>query len=254
MKAKILRIVQISVIAVVFTTIGYVSYTLFHYATTSPRFEVKQLTVSGINNVAENEVLAYAELDSGTNVFAADLEEIRNRVEQIRWVRHALVQRVLPDQIIIRVIEREPIGLSRLRGEIYQFDADATLLDPDAAHAGGFPVLDGLRADDAEGNLTKVGIYQRVVEEVGETELSEVHITDSGEVSVVSASDPVTVSLGTDDFRTRWIKYLQLKPQIHQQYPDAVRVDLRFRNQVIVRMANDDDGEQVIWDAEKKTL
>ena len=33
------------------------------------------------------------------------------------------VQRVLPDKIIIKVVEREPIGLARIRGEIYQFDA-----------------------------------------------------------------------------------------------------------------------------------
>ena len=256
MKAKILRFVQILFIVSVFGALGYASYALVHYAKTAPRFEVKQLSVSGLKHVQENEVLAHAGFEIGTNVFSVDLDELRSRVEQIQWVRHALVQRVLPDQIIIKIIEREPIGLGRIHGETFQFDVDGALLDPDPLTIASFPVLDGLQADDAKGNLVKVDIYRRVLEELGQTELSEVHISDSGEVSVVSSGDPLTVSLGTVDFRTRWIKYLQLRSQIQQQYPGAVRVDLRFKNQVIVRMTNDDaDGsEQVIWGAEKKTL
>ena len=39
-------------------------------------------------------------------------------------MRYAIVQRVLPDEIIIKVVEREPIGLARIDGEIYQFDVD----------------------------------------------------------------------------------------------------------------------------------
>jgi cell division septal protein FtsQ len=127
-------------------------------------------------------------------------------------------------------------------------------LEPDPLTTASFPILDGLRAKDSQGNLAKVDIYRRVVEDLGQAELSQVYVSDSGEVSVVSSSDSLTVSLGTTDFRTRWTKYVQLKTQIHQQYPSAVLVDLRFRNQVIVKMTNEDDGEQVIWDAEKETL
>src|SRR5207344_3340031 len=113
----------------------------------APRFEVEKLSVSGLRRVDENQVLAKAGFEVGTNVFDVNLEEIRGRVEQIQWVRHALVERVLPDQIIIKIVEREPIGLSRIRGEIYQFDADAVILDPDPTTGTDFPILDGLGGD-----------------------------------------------------------------------------------------------------------
>ena len=83
---------------------------------------------------------------------------------------------------------------------------------------------------------------------------TEVQVNDMDEVSVVEAGDPLMVSLGTGDYRNRWIKYLQLRPQIQQQYPQAVRVDLRFKNQVIVRMKDDEATETLSWDAEKKSL
>jgi cell division protein FtsQ len=170
------------------------------------------------------------------------------------WVRYASVQRVLPDEIIITVIERQAIGLTRIKGEIYQFDVEGKILDPDPSSGQSFPILDGLRAGDGKGNLRKVETYRNVLEELGQISLSEVHINDSGEVTVVSANDPVLINLGVSDFRSRWIKYLQLKPQIQQQYPQAVRVDLRFKSQVIIKMKDDDSGEKIVWGPKKNTL
>ena len=150
---------------------------------------------------------------------------------------------------------RGRIGLGRLRGEIYQFDEEATILDVDSAANASSPILDGLRRNDREGNQKKVGLYRKVIEELGQTELSEIHINDAGEVSVVSASDPLVVGLGASDFRARWLRYLQLKTQIQQQYPQAMKIDLRFKNQVIVSMKDDENAsEQVIWDGAKKSL
>jgi cell division protein FtsQ len=252
--AKILSFLRIVFAAGGIVLLGWASYEGVYYLRTSPRFEVQKLSVSGVKRVPENEVIAKAGFELGTNAFRVDLDEIRERVEELDWVRYALVQRVLPDQIIIKIVEREPIGLTRLRGEIYQFDIDAKILDPDPNNGASFPILDGLRAGDRTGNLRKVETYRNVLEALGEPSLSEIHVNDTGEVTVVSSSDPLLVNLGSLDFRNRWIKYLQLKPQIQEQYPQAVRVDLRFKNQVIVKMREDDANEQIVWGGKKNTL
>ncbi len=259
MKAKLLRYVQVGMLVVSLTGLGWATYQVAHYLRTAARFEVKALAVSGVGGplkrVSEDQIIAQAEFEVGTNVFRADLTMIRERVERLQWVRHAIVQRVLPDQIIIRVVEREPIGIGRIQGDAYQFDVDATILELDTISTASFPILDGLRRGDPEGNLRKVGVYQSVLTELGEAQLSEISINEAGEVLVVSASDPLKVNLGLEEFRNRWIKYLQLKTQIQEQYPQAVKVDLRFKNQVIVRMKDDESfGEQVVWGGEKKTL
>src|SRR6516162_10708597 len=97
--------------------IGWAAYSAVEYFATDSRFEVQKLSVSGLKRVEENQVLAKAGFEVGTNVFRVDLEEIRKRVEELDWVRYASVQRVLPDQIIIKIVEREPIGLTRIKGE-----------------------------------------------------------------------------------------------------------------------------------------
>ena len=257
MKARILHFVQVVFAIAVFAGFGWGSYKAFHHLRSAPRFEVRALSIAGMDHplkrVTEDQIIGQAQFEVGANVFRVNLAAIRERVERLQWVRHAIVQRVLPDQILIKVIEREPVGLARIGGEVYQFDVEAAILELDAQSTVSFPILDGLRSDDVGGNLKKIRIYGRVLEELGQSELSEVHINDSQEVAVVSASDPMIVSLGKAEFRTRWIKYLQLKSQIQQQYPQAVKVDLRFRNQVIVRM-KDDENTQVVWDGAKKIL
>jgi cell division protein FtsQ len=257
MKLKLGRLLRVARIMMAISGLAILYWStneVIFYLRTAPRFEVQKLSVSGTKRVPENQVIARAGFEIGTNVFRVDLDEIRKRVEALDWVQYASVQRVLPDEIIITVVEREPIGLTRIKGEIYQFDIEAKILDPDPSTGQSFPILDGLRATDRKGNLRKVETYRNVLEEVGQTSLSEVHINDSGEVTVVSANDPVQINLGVSDFRSRWIKYLQLKPQILQQYPQAVRVDLRFKSQVIIRMKDDDSGEKIVWGAKKNTL
>jgi cell division protein FtsQ len=257
MKSKLAKLVRGLQIAMGLAALGglcWGAYSVVYYLRTAPPFEVRKLSVSGVKRLSESEVIAKAGFVTGTNVFRVNLDEVRQAVEELNWVRYAIVQRILPDQIVIHVVEREPIGLTRIRGEIYQFDGDGKILDADLTNGASFPILDGLRPGDAEGNLDRVETYRRVLEEVGQASLSEVHINMTGDVTVVSANDPLLVSLGAADFRTRWVKYLQLKPQIQEQYPQAVRVDLRFKNQVIVKMRDDESGEQIEWGVKRNTL
>jgi cell division protein FtsQ len=251
---KTLVVVVSVVCALCLVPIGWAAYSAVVFFTTDARFDVQKITVSGLKRVDENQVLAAAGFEVGTNVFRIKLDTIRERVEELPWVRYAIVERVVPDKIIIKVVEREAIGLARINGEVFQFDVDAKILDPDGVSGSSFPILDGLRTNDPKGNLQKVEAYRKVLDDIGPTALSEVHINDAQEVTIVSASDPLLVNLGPSDFRTRWVKYLELKSQIQQQYPQAVRVDLRFKNQVIIRMKDDESSENIAWGAKKNTL
>jgi hypothetical protein len=64
------------------------------------------------------------------------------------------------------------------------------------------------------------------------------------------------VDLGLADHRNRWEKYQSLKMQIREDYPTATRIDLRFRDQVIIQTERADDApaERIIWGEETKLL
>jgi len=256
MKAKLFTFIKALFLTSVAVCTAWVFWSGFEYFRTAPRFSVRQITVVGLKRVDEDDVMQRVNLQTGknTNIFAVDMEDVRNRVEQIQWVRYATVARVLPDQLVVRVVEREPIGLARIQGRIYAFDREAAILDPDKSTNIVLPILDGLHENDMEGNLKKIAMYSRALSDLGSSGLSEVIVNQSNEVSIVKDEDPVIVNLGVDDFKERWSKYLALKEKINSEFKNAVRVDLRFRNKVVISTENDDDGGKVIWDGKKKSL
>src|SRR5262249_37811568 len=156
MKAKIWKSLLVTSGLLVLGVVGFAGYTTIHYLRTSPRFEVKKVSVLGLRRVEETQVLTKAGLPDVANGFSVDLEGVRERVEALKWVRFATVQRVLPDTIAIKIVEREPVGLARIHGELFQFDAQAELLDQDRGAGVNFPILDGLSPDDSEANQKKV--------------------------------------------------------------------------------------------------
>ena len=256
MKTKIWKgIVLVSAVAVL-GVVAYAGYAIVHYMRTSPRFAVRTVSVMGLNRVEEGHVLRQAGLKGSANVFSVDLQDVRQRVEGLKWVRFATVQRLLPDTIAIKIVERTPVGLARIRGEIFQFDAQAELLNRDRGAGADFPILYGLTFDGVEMNQKKVDLYLQIMGDLhGRDELSEVQIDDDFEVSVISQHEPVLVTLGADHFRDRWGQYLQLRTKIQTEYPDTVQVDFRFKNQAILRTKVDAPDEQkVVWDTEKRSL
>ena len=238
----------------VFLGLGFGIYESISYAYETDRFEVRRISVSGLHRVSENEVLARVGYAPGANVLHVNLEETREAIEEILWVRHATVQRVWPNEIVISLVERQPIALARIDSEIFQVDIEGVVLSPDALTEINAPVLDGLHAGDLSGNEIKINIYRGVVDAIGESDLSEVHVAESGEVSVVPTDNPILIDLGLTSYRDRWEKYVGLSVRIHEDYPDAFRVDLRFRDQVIIQTKESEPAGNIIWGEETKLL
>src|SRR3954465_7350037 len=82
---------------------------VYHYFNTDPRFNLRQISFVGLKHISEDDVLSQIQLNtkSNTNIFAVNMDDVRAHVEQILWVRYATVQRVLPDEIIITIVERK---------------------------------------------------------------------------------------------------------------------------------------------------
>jgi cell division protein FtsQ len=258
MKARILLSLRFLTAAVGIIGLGWASYATVRYVRTSPRFVTQQVLPMGLKHVTESQVTAAAGegVALGMNVFAVDLDAMRSRVEELRWVRAALVQRVLPNQITIRIVEREPVGLTRISGEIYRFDADGVILDPPGPDDdASFPVLDGMRMDDPHGNRLRAMTYLKTLSELGAAGLSEVRVAEgAGNVYVVALNDPMLVNLGKEDFRARWVRYLRVRTDIRRDYPGAALVDLRFREQVVIHMTADTESTagKTKWRSEKR--
>ena len=236
-----------------------VGYTVVSYLYTSPRFEVKRLSVVRTQTRgAERRCLLKSVSKIRTNVFSVDLEQLRLRVEGLQWVRFAhSATRSSRHDLRSR---SSSVSLSAWPESAATFTSsmhEAELLDQDRGAGVHFPILDGLKIDDAESNQKKIDLYRRVMDELhGQNELSEIHINDEGEVSVVSLSDPLLVNLGVGSIQG---PVGTLPPA---ENTDSKGVSRHGPGGFPFQESGDRQGqagrrlmnEKMVWDAEKRTL
>ncbi len=122
----------------------------YAWLTSSERFEVRALQVRGAEHLADDAVRTIAAVPPSANVFRVDLTAIEHRLEAHPWIQSAAVDRRLPDQLVIDVVEREPAALVELDG-LYLAEANGHVFKRAAIDRGegdGLPVITGLTRED----------------------------------------------------------------------------------------------------------
>jgi cell division protein FtsQ len=170
-------------------------------------------SVDDIRNVVRRDV-------SETGVWQADLQELSKHLERLPWVRTAVVTRVLPDGIRVRITEREPKAVVRTSaGRFIWVDDDAVYLG-EMSPTDQMPAffLRGWNEEDSTAarpeNRDRVRKFlelQRDWSGQGVSErVSEVNLQDLRDVRVQLAGDDsqIEVRLGSQDQSARLGKAL----------------------------------------------
>ena len=110
--------------------IGVVVFLGYRAAASANFFQMRNIETRGIARASVEAVQASVSRDvSKTGVWRADLDEVRTHLERLPWVRTAVVSRVLPDGIRVRISERVPRAVVRTSaGRLVWVDEDAVVL------------------------------------------------------------------------------------------------------------------------------
>ena len=217
------------------------------------RFRIEtasSIQVLGNSEVTRPELLSVFGGDIGRNIFHVPLATRRAELEQLPWVEHATVMRLLPNQLRVAVTERVPVAFIRAGNHIGLADQHGVLLEmPPAMMAAkhySFPVVTGISASEsAEERATRMQLYADFMSAMAHAgksvpeQLSEVDLSDPEDVRVLlpSAGSDLLVHFGNEDFAGRWERLEQKLPGWRQQYPRLAGVDLRYQRQTVLEMA-----------------
>src|ERR1051325_10244676 len=101
---------RIGVIAII-ALIAFVGY---RAAASASFFQIRTIETRGAARASVDDIKTVVRRDVGeTGVWQADLQQLSNHLEKLPWVRTAIVTRVLPDGIRVRITEREPKAVVR---------------------------------------------------------------------------------------------------------------------------------------------
>jgi cell division septal protein FtsQ len=102
----------------------------YRAAASASFFQIRKIETRGISRASNESIVAAVRHDVGeTGVWRADLSALSMHLERLPWVRTAIVTRVLPDGIRVRITERQPrVVVRNSAGRFVWVDEDAVVL------------------------------------------------------------------------------------------------------------------------------
>lgn len=248
------RIAAIALVLVVAATVVAGLMAIRSFFEHDPRFRVDtsdSIQTMGNSQLTREELLSVFGSDIGRNIFYVPLAERRHELEQIPWVEHATVMRILPNQLRVAVRERTPVAFVRVGDQVKLVDAAGVILEMPpamvAARHFSFPVVTGIKPGDApEQRAQRMALYEKFVSALdagGEhlsANLSEVDLSDPEDVRVTvpMKSSDLLLHFGDTNFMARYRIYQSHLSEWEQQYPQLATVDLRYDSEVVLKMAS----------------
>ncbi len=209
-------------------------------------FKIATVRVENAQRVSEEEIVALSEIRTGSGIFELDLAAIGRKIEENPWIASAGVQRIFPQEILIRVAERTPRAVVNL-GYLYYLDAFGEVfkvLDP--SDSLDYPVVTGIersyllespaeaRRLFAEAVALLDKIEARTV--FGICELSEIRIDPAEGFVLFTMVGGVPIRLGRGDFDDKLDRLERIYPELRPRLQALEYIDLNVVDRVIVKL------------------
>jgi cell division protein FtsQ len=209
-------------------------------------FTVHQLRVDHHSRVSEGDILEASDIKIGDSMFELDLHMIGRKIEEHPWISRAEVERSFPDQVVIRVIEREPRVIVDL-GYLYYADAGGEIFKVlDHEDALDFAVVTGIdrqelleHQDDARAWLNKALALVNELEQrtlFNLKDVSEIHFNEQDGLIVYTYLGGVPVHIGRGNFSTKLDRLERVYEDLEPRLGALAYIDLNVTDRVIVKV------------------
>jgi cell division septal protein FtsQ len=236
------RLLRLTLVGAITLFAGSRAVALLHQ---TDLLRVSQINVRDNSRLSIAEVVTLLDGLKGRHMLALDLGEWRRRLLRSSWIEDATVRRILPSTVEVTVVERRPLGISRLGDRLYLVDPAGVVIDEygPAYREIDLPIIRGLvgpsETQEFAVDAERAALAARVLSSLSRRDIadriSEVDVTDPYNAAVILEGDPAIIKLGREDFLERLQSYLELSAALRERVPAIDYVDLRFDQRVYVR-------------------
>jgi cell division protein FtsQ len=99
-------------------------------------FAVREVNAVGRVRTDKEALRAQLGVEVGQPILALDPDAARTRLEALPWVARASVERLLPDRVEVRLMERQPLALWQREGRFDLIDSGGSVIVEDALDRG----------------------------------------------------------------------------------------------------------------------
>ena len=187
----------------------------YNFLISRPYFQIKEISVRGLRELTEKDVLATAEIKPAQNLLAINTDAVIRRVSANQWVESIYVGRELPDKLVLEVKERTPLALVKQDNDFCLMDAKGFVFKKlGKSDEVDLPIITGV--DEKEeiksqlllGTLNLLKTVSKSSQYAYLGTVSEVHVDNVFGLSLISSTG-LYLKLGTTDFENK-LKQLKL--------------------------------------------
>lgn len=216
---------------------------VFGLVYTSPRLEVAEIQVAGLETLTEKEILELAGVNMEGNILAVNLSKTARRIKTNPWVKETSIARELPGRIRIEIIERKAAVLLKRNDGLVIVDTEGyPVKNLGGEKKGDLPVLTGAFETQKELDgllfkkvldLSKLLSPEEIINRIGS--ISEIHLSDIYGISVFTDRG-LSLSLGFDDYEIKKERLLTVLEDLDKREISRgfIRIDLTDPDKVTV--------------------
>lgn len=198
-------------------------------------FKIDDIVITGRDKTAKQDILNALQLSRETNILNLDLRDLQQKVEQLPWVRHAVVKRrFFPNIIQIDIQERQVQSIWQLDHKFRPIDGEGNVIEAD--YTPDHPIL-LIVGEGAPENIT--ALMKSITDDQNIFERIKVANYISGRrwnIVLDDVENGITVKLPEKHIDEAWKKLLKLNTTQGLLKRKLTIIDLRFPNKVIVKL------------------
>jgi cell division protein FtsQ len=216
-------------------------------------FRLTAITINGCHHLDKEQVLEQSGLDIHTNLLAMHTEGIIRRLAAHPWIDQATVTRMWPNEIAIRIRERQPIAMINLKEGLCYLDKKFEVIGPVALTDDiDFPVITGLEELSAPlnreaGRFVALSEALVLVNQAGRgnsylpsQNISEIHVGAQGELVLYLLDQVFPIYLGREGMKDKYWRLAKILKGLYKSreifHIDHIRMDY-LQDKVLVSMS-----------------
>lgn len=209
-------------------------------------FGVKQIRVEQQVRVSEGDILEASDIEIGDSLFDLELHMIGRKIEEHPWIARADVERSFPDQVVIRVEERETRAVIDL-DYLYYVDRGGEVFKMlDASDQLGYPVITGIDRqyllDNPDQTQSCLNLALQLMDELEGRKLfnledvSEIHYDQREGLILYTYIGGVPIRMGKQDYEMKLNRLEAVYEDLEPRLLALKYIDLNVIDRVIVKV------------------
>lgn len=214
----------------------------YHYLVRSPYIRLERVVITGVEDDVKRELLELSGLRSGMSLLEVNLRELRQNLERHPWVRSMDLAKKYPHTLVMKAHREEPRAVVAMDSLFYMNRDGEMFKKVGVSEPVDFPVITGdLGDEERREDALRLAVHiLNVLEGSGKPwmreEISEVHLSNAGNVSLYFRSLPAIVEVGARDLEQKIDELSQVVEHLREtrQVQQVLGINLHYRDGAVV--------------------